>query len=101
LGQAINGLGGYDLGPLFSGQGNAQGIPLGTAQWLPPDLAAQRYRYTGLPESSQFWFGESLEGSRTGLDYQDDRHVCLVSGSRGGKGAGIMGSPHDMFKTAR
>jgi type IV secretory pathway TraG/TraD family ATPase VirD4/uncharacterized protein YecT (DUF1311 family) len=80
--------GGY--GSLFGDDGPAPSIPLGTAQWMPPEVAAQRFRYTGSRDSSQFWFGSAFDSQGLPLGYQDDRHVCLVSGSRGGKGAGII-----------
>lgn len=31
-----------------------------------------------------------MDQDATGLGYVDDRHVCLVSGSRGGKGTGVI-----------
>jgi type IV secretory pathway TraG/TraD family ATPase VirD4 len=34
--------------------------------------------------------GEALEGGYSPLGYRDDRHVCLISGSRGGKGVGLI-----------
>ena len=36
------------------------------------------------------WVGEAFDWRSTPLGYADDRHVCLVSGSRGGKGVGVI-----------
>src|SRR5262245_12965035 len=68
----------------------ATGIPLGTAQWLPPATAARRFGYTNRSASACAWIGEGFDAQVTGLGYADDRHVCLVSGTRGGKGVGVI-----------
>lgn len=54
---------------------------LATAEWADPEQFAQRNAYA----PGKFWLGRSpLNGQPLG--YGDDRHVCLVSGSRSGKG---------------
>ena len=76
---------------LFGENGSGAGLPLGTAQWLEPEDAAQKFGYPGSTlYSDRFWIGEALNWEATGLGYVDDRHVCLVSGSRGGKGTGVI-----------
>ena len=40
--------------------------------------------------ASRAWIGEGFDRQRSALGYSDDRHVCLVSGTRGGKGAGVI-----------
>lgn len=54
--------------------------PLGTARWADPKTAADRYGY----KTGTVWLGRLNDG--TAVAYGDDRHVCLVSGNRGGKG---------------
>jgi type IV secretory pathway TraG/TraD family ATPase VirD4 len=54
--------------------------PLGTAAWADRDAVENRYRY----RDGMIWLGRSASG--VPLGYDDDRHVCLVSGNRGGKG---------------
>lgn len=54
---------------------------LGTAEWADPQTVATTYQF----QNGKFWLGRSPnEGAPLG--YLDDRHICLVSGSRGGKG---------------
>jgi type IV secretory pathway TraG/TraD family ATPase VirD4 len=52
--------------------------------------ATQRYgvRPGYLPDG--MWIGEALNDNATSLCYTDDRHMLLVSGARGGKGAGVI-----------
>ena len=58
---------------------------LATAKWEPQSEVSRRYRY----DFRNFWLGRAQDGSAIG--YSDDRHICLVSGSRGGKGtSGIV-----------
>ena len=38
----------------------------------------------------QIFLGEAIDSAAGALGYTDDRHVCLVSGTRGGKGTGII-----------
>lgn len=75
---------------LFGEGGTASGIPLGTAQWLPPDAAVARFGYAGSLVCGRSWIGEAFDDLSTPLGHADDRHVCLVSGSRGGKGVGVI-----------
>src|SRR6266404_2297256 len=58
------------------------GTRLGTAEWADPGLVEQKYRY----RDGDVWLGRSASEKEIPLGYRDDRHVCLVSGSRGGKG---------------
>ena len=52
---------------------------------------AERFRYSGSSLfASRGWIGEGFDRQRSALGYSDDRHVCLVSGTRGGKGAGVI-----------
>ena len=54
---------------------------LATAEWADPEVFAEQHPFT----TGKFWLGRSpLTGQALGHD--DDRHVCLVSGSRSGKG---------------
>lgn len=54
---------------------------VGTAEWYPPAEFAGLYPY----QEGTFWLGRSPLGGQP-VGYADDRHVCLVSGSRSGKG---------------
>jgi type IV secretory pathway TraG/TraD family ATPase VirD4 len=54
---------------------------VGTAEWFPPAEFAGSYPY----EEGMFWLGRSPLGGEP-IGYIDDRHICLVSGSRSGKG---------------
>jgi len=56
---------------------------IATAEWADPNQVEQAYQYH--PGTS--WLGRSASENEVPLGYGDDRHVCLVSGSRGGKGA--------------
>src|SRR5712664_29641 len=58
------------------------GTRLGTAEWADPGLVEEKYRY----RDGDVWLGRSASEKEIPLGYRDDRHVCLVSGSRGGKG---------------
>jgi type IV secretory pathway TraG/TraD family ATPase VirD4 len=57
---------------------------LGTAQWEDPAVVVQRYPFT----QGKFWLVRADDG--TAIGYSDDRHICLVSGSRGGKGTSVI-----------
>ena len=65
-------------------------VPLGTARWMGLDEATADLRFRTEAPSPQVWIGQAFDAAATGLGYADDRHVCLVSGTRGGKGAGII-----------
>src|ERR1022692_2975245 len=55
---------------------------IATAAWADPDEVEERYPY----HDGTVWLGRSGSDGRMPLGYLDDRHVCLVGGSRGGKG---------------
>lgn len=57
---------------------------LATARWEDPRDVAAKYRY----DTANFWLGRTID--RTPIGYADDRHICLVSGTRGGKGTSII-----------
>lgn len=59
---------------------------LATAQWADPTLVSQNYQY----QYGEFWLGRAVDNNSIPLGYIDDRHICLVSGSRGGKGTSII-----------
>jgi type IV secretory pathway TraG/TraD family ATPase VirD4 len=65
-------------------------VPLGTAQWMGLREATQRMGMSAGNLSDRLWIGEAFNDEGTPLGYTDDRHVTLVSGTRGGKGAGII-----------
>src|ERR1017187_1890133 len=54
---------------------------IATAEWANPDEVEERYLY----RDGMIWLGRSSE-HQVPLGYMDDRHVCLVGGSRGVKG---------------
>ncbi len=58
-------------------------LRIATAEWADPGAVEKSYEYH--PGTS--WLGRSASENDVPLGYGDDRHVCLVSGSRGGKGA--------------
>ena len=55
---------------------------LATAEWADPALVEEKYLY----RDGTIWLGRSASEHPVPVGYTDDRHVCLVSGSRGGKG---------------
>ena len=55
---------------------------LATAEWADPALVEEKYLY----RDGTIWLGRSASKRPVPVGYADDRHVCLVSGSRGGKG---------------
>lgn len=77
-------------------------VALGTASWMAPDEARSRFEFNdhlfeldvaGLwkgRSDGQIWLGEAIDSAAGALGYTDDRHVCLVSGTRGGKGTGVI-----------
>ena len=75
---------------LFGQTGAGADVPLGTARWMAPEEALEKFRYTASSAAGRVWIGEGLDGEASPLGYEDDRHVCLVSGSRGGKGVGVI-----------
>src|ERR1022692_4849511 len=57
---------------------------LGTAQWEEQAAVSQRYPFS----EGKFWLGRAEDASAIG--YRDDRHICVVSGTRGGKGTSLI-----------
>lgn len=57
-----------------------------TAEWADPADVEERYRYS----DGTVWLGRSASQRPLPIGYLDDRHVCLVSGSRGGKGTSFI-----------
>ena len=57
---------------------------LGTAEWETPAAVSKRYPFG----EGKIWLGRAEDGSPLG--YSDDRHVCLCSGTRSGKGSSII-----------
>ncbi len=55
---------------------------IATAEWADPALVEEKYLY----RDGEVWLGRSASDHLVPLGFCDDRHVCLVSGSRGGKG---------------
>lgn len=60
---------------------------LGSAVWADPQDIAQRYRYR---RGESFWLGRNPYDYDQAIGIDDDRHVFLCSGTRGGKGRGII-----------
>ena len=75
---------------LFGEAGTGSGIPLGTARWMAPEAAVEKFRYSGSLCANRIWIGEGFDSLASPFGYSDDRHVCLVSGTRGGKGVGVI-----------
>ena len=69
---------------IFSQDGLLMTDRLATARWEDPRDVAVKYRY----DTANFWLGRTAE--MVPIGYAEDRHVCLVSGTRGGKGASII-----------
>ncbi len=57
---------------------------LATAKWKDQNEVSRKYRYN----YRNFWLGRAED--ETPIGYGDDRHICLVSGTRGGKGTSII-----------
>ncbi len=55
---------------------------LGTAQWADPESVETNFPYC----NGTVWIGRTASDSDAPVGYGDDRHVCLVCGTRGGKG---------------
>ena len=54
---------------------------LATAEWANPEEFSARFPF----EPGTYWLGRSPVTGKA-LGYRDDRHICLISGTRGGKG---------------
>src|SRR5260370_18056294 len=52
------------------------------AEWADPALVEEKSLY----REGTVWLGRSAGEHPVPVGYRDDRHVCVVSGSRGGKG---------------
>lgn len=60
---------------------------LASAQWADPVEFAQQHRFE--EARGQVWLGRSpIDG--TPIGFSDNRHVCLVGGTRGGKGTSVI-----------
>jgi type IV secretory pathway TraG/TraD family ATPase VirD4 len=59
---------------------------LGTAEWASPSHVVNSYTF----KHGDFWLGRAVTNPSVALGFLDDRHVCLVSGGRGGKGTSII-----------
>jgi len=59
---------------------------IATAAWADPDEVEQRYLY----RDGTVWLGRSASEGEVPLGYVDDRHITVVSGSRGGKGTSFI-----------
>ncbi len=57
-------------------------LRIATAEWADPALVEEKYLY----RDGDVWLGRSASEHPVPVGYSDDRHVCVVSGSRGGKG---------------
>ena len=55
---------------------------IATAEWAEPAFVEKAYSY----RDGTVWLGRSATENQVPLGYEDDRHICLVSGNRGGKG---------------
>tara|TARA_A100000171_G_scaffold52439_3_gene70792 strand:+ start:740 stop:3211 length:2472 start_codon:yes stop_codon:yes gene_type:complete len=58
---------------------------LGTAEWSDPEEFSRQHAF----KEGMFWLGRSAQNGEP-LGYTDDRHVCLVSGTRSGKGTSVI-----------
>ena len=58
---------------------------LATASWADPDDFSRNHGF----KPGMFWLGRAPTTGQP-LGYDDDRHVCLVSGSRSGKGTTVI-----------
>lgn len=57
---------------------------LGNAKWEEQQQVSTKYPFA----EGKFWLGRAEDA--TAIGYRDDRHICLVSGTRGGKGTSII-----------
>lgn len=55
---------------------------IATAKWANPQDVENKYPY----KQGNFWLGRLPIPNEPPIGYNDDRHICLVSGNRGGKG---------------
>ena len=74
-----------------AGRGSAHsGVPLGTARWLDTEEARAQLGFADSFATGQVWLGEVPDAGAAPVGYKDDRHICLVSGARGGKGTTVL-----------
>src|ERR1019366_887640 len=66
------------------GGGPVMSDRLASAQWEAPQAVSRQYPYA----EGKFWLGRAED--ETPLGYCDDRHICLVSGTRGGQGTSVI-----------
>ncbi len=57
----------------------------GTAQWMEPAALLQRHPYA----PGSIWIGRSVPDD-VPIGVRDDRHVCVVAGTRSGKGTSVI-----------
>src|SRR5690242_16768604 len=60
------------------GRSQIMTIRIATAEWANPAEVEERYRYS----DGTVWLGRSASQNQVPIGYLDDRHICLVSGSR-------------------
>lgn len=58
---------------------------LGTAQWADAEDIAKKYPHG----PGKFWLGRTLPGNAP-IGTIDDRHICVVAGTRSGKGTSVL-----------
>ncbi len=58
---------------------------LGTAQWADPEELASRHSF----REGAFWLGRTVPEQKP-VGVRDDRHICLVAGTRAGKGTSMI-----------
>jgi type IV secretory pathway TraG/TraD family ATPase VirD4 len=58
---------------------------IASAQWANPVQFAESFSY----QPGDFWLGRSPV-TETALGYNDKKHICLVAGTRGGKGTSVI-----------
>lgn len=63
---------------LFGQGGTGASLALGTARWMTPDAAIERFGFPKRDFGSRILIGEGFDWKRSTLGYADDRHVCLV-----------------------
>jgi len=61
---------------------------LATAEWANPEFIQKTLAYQ--KNKGHFWLGRTPTAISNAFGYGDDRHICLVSGSRGGKGTSFI-----------
>ena len=67
-------------------RGDSMETRIATAEWADPGLVEEKYLF----RKGDVWLGRSAGRGQLPIGYSDDRHVCLASGSRGGKGTSLV-----------